>query len=179
MVGGQLVVVDAINDGQVDALGGRRNQHALGAGGEVLARTFGIGEKARAFERDVDAQLGVRQVGGVAFLGDADRLAVDDHLVALGRNVARERSVDAVALEQQGIGFRVRQIVDRDQFEPAVGAFEDGACHEAADASETVDCNLHCHVETSFLRGISRSLVAELCQDLGCDSIGGKAEMLE
>ena len=55
----------------------------------------------------------------------------------------------------------------------------DASAQSMPDASETVDCNLHCHVETSFLRGTSRSLVAELCQDLGGDCVGGKAEMPE
>src|SRR3546814_1914109 len=56
VIAGQLVVVDAINDGQVDALRRRRDQHALGASRQMLARAFGIGEEARAFERDVDAE---------------------------------------------------------------------------------------------------------------------------
>jgi hypothetical protein len=47
-----------------------------------------------------------------------------------------------VALEQQGIGLGIGEVVDRDQFKPAIGALEDGARDIAPDASETVDCNL-------------------------------------
>ena len=36
VLGGQLVVVDAVDDGQVDALGRGRDQDLLGAGVEML-----------------------------------------------------------------------------------------------------------------------------------------------
>src|SRR3546814_13692274 len=74
--------------------------------------------------RDVDAEFAVRQVGGVAFLGDADRLAVDEHLIAFGRNLTRKRTMDAVALEQQRVRLGIGQVVDRDQFQPAVRSEE-------------------------------------------------------
>ena len=56
-------------------------------------------------------------------------------------DLAREDAVDAVALEQPGIGLRVGEVVDRDQLEPAVRPLEDRARDEAADASEAVDRN--------------------------------------
>ena len=54
---GQLVVIDAIDHGEVDAVGRRRDQHALGAGLEMRRRLVLGGEDAGAFERDVDAEL--------------------------------------------------------------------------------------------------------------------------
>src|SRR3546814_8385037 len=75
--------------------------------------------------------------------------------------------MDAVALEQQRVRLGIGQVVDRDQFQPAVGAFEDGARHEATDASETVDCDFHCHVGESFLRMGGRCLIVQPFQDLG------------
>ena len=80
MVGGQLVVVDAIDDGQVGALGRGRDEDPLGAGVEMLLPAFPVGEEAGAFERDVDAQSPVRQLGRIALGGDRDALAVDDQL---------------------------------------------------------------------------------------------------
>ena len=65
MLGGQLVVVDAVDDGQVDALGRGRDEDLLRAGIEVLLRALAVGEEAGAFEDDVDALVAVRQVGGV------------------------------------------------------------------------------------------------------------------
>jgi hypothetical protein len=51
---------------------------------DVLARSPSlVGEEAGAFERDVDAVGGVRQVGGIALGGDMDALAVDDEIVAI------------------------------------------------------------------------------------------------
>ena len=94
-VGGQLVVIDAVDDGQVDALGRGRDQHPLGAGSEMRARLLAIGEEAGAFERDVDAVGGVRQLARIALGGDLDALAVDDQVVAVGADLARIGAVDA------------------------------------------------------------------------------------
>ena len=59
---GQLVVVDAVDDGQVGAVGRRRDEHALGAGGEMRGGLVAGGEDAGAFERDVDAEFLPRQL---------------------------------------------------------------------------------------------------------------------
>jgi hypothetical protein len=83
VIGGQLVMVDAEHDGQVDFLGRCRDQHALGAGIEVLLAACAVGEEAGAFQRDVDAVGGVRQVGRIAFGGHVDALAVDDQVIAI------------------------------------------------------------------------------------------------
>src|SRR3546814_15619255 len=86
---------------------------ALCARRQMLARACGNGEEARTFERDVVAKFAVRQVGGVAFLGDAARLAVDEHLIAFGRNPTRKRTMDAVALEQQRVRLGIGQEIGR------------------------------------------------------------------
>ncbi len=59
---GQLVVVDAVDDGEVGAVGRRRDQHALGAGGQMRRGLVLGGEDAGAFERDVDAEVLPRQL---------------------------------------------------------------------------------------------------------------------
>jgi hypothetical protein len=107
----------------------------------------------------------VRQLGRVALGGDADALAVDDHVVALGADLAGEFAVDAVALEQHGVRLGVGEVVDRDQLEVMVVALEDGAGDEAADAAETVDGDFgHSNFSRIFM-GEAR------------DGIGGEAEM--
>ena len=70
---GQLVVVDAVDDGEVDAVGRRRDQHALGAGGQMRRRLLLRGEDAGAFQRDVDAERLPRQLRRVLDRGDLDR----------------------------------------------------------------------------------------------------------
>ncbi len=138
----QLVVVDAVHDGQVDALGGCRDQHLLRARIDMLLRAFAIGEEAGAFQHQFDAVFGVGQLGGIALGSDLDPLTVDDQVIALCRDFTRIAAMHAVAAEQPGVRLGVRQVVDGDEFQPAIGPFEDRARHQTTDASEPVDCNL-------------------------------------
>src|SRR5690606_8301296 len=62
---GELVVVDAIDHGQIGAVAGRRHQHALGAGGQVCGSLVLGREDAGAFQGDIHAQFLVRQLGRV------------------------------------------------------------------------------------------------------------------
>src|SRR3546814_1201153 len=75
-----------------------------------------------------------------------------------------------IALEQQCVGFRIREIVDRDQFKAAIGPFEDRPGYEAANPPEAVDRNFHCHSRFSLPSSKSRA-------HLGCDRVGGEAEI--
>ena len=142
VLGGQFVVVDAVDHGQVGALGRGRDQHPLGAGVEMLLPAFAVGEEAGAFERQLDAVVTVRKLGRVALGGDLDALAVDDQIIAVGADFAREFAMDAVALEQHGVRLGIGEVVDRDQLEPAVGPLEDRPRDQPADAAEAVDCHL-------------------------------------
>ena len=145
MLGGKLVVVDAEHHRQIDFLARCRNQHPLGPGIEMLLPAGAVGEEAGAFERNVDAVGGVGQIGRIALGGDMDSAAIDDQIIAINFDRAAERTVDRIALEQPGIGLGIRQIVDRNQFEPAVRTLDDRARDIAPDAPETVDCNLDRH----------------------------------
>ena len=147
----ELVVVDAVNDGQIDVLAGGRDQHLLGTGGEVLFAACAVGEEAGAFQRDVDAVRGMRQVGRIALGRNVDALAVDDQIVAIDFDRAAKGTVNTVTLEQHGIGLGRSQIVDRDQFEVMIGARKDRPRHIAPDAPETVDRNLDRHERNSCL----------------------------
>lgn len=72
MVLGDLVVVDAVDHGQVGAVGGCRDDDTLGAGGEVRRSLVLRGEDAGAFERDVDAEFLPRQLRRVLDRGDLE-----------------------------------------------------------------------------------------------------------
>ncbi len=50
-------MVDAVDDGRVGIVGRRRDQHALGAGGQMGGGLVLGGEDAGAFQRDVDAEF--------------------------------------------------------------------------------------------------------------------------
>ncbi len=77
MLGSQLVVVDAEDDGEVGLAAGGGDQDLPGAGINVLGGLVAIGEDAGAFERDVDLQVLPGEFPGIADRGDADRPAAD------------------------------------------------------------------------------------------------------
>ena len=60
-----------------------------------------------------------------------------------------ETAMGRIMLEQQGVGFGIRQIVDRYEIEIVVFALKKRARHKASDASETIDCNFGRHVKSS------------------------------
>ena len=51
----------------------------------------------------------------------------------------------AVVAEQMRVRLDAAEIVDRDRLDVLAPALDDGAQHQAADASETVDGDLHGH----------------------------------
>ena len=160
MLGRQLAVIDAINDGQVDALCRRRDQHPLRARGDMRFAAGAVGEEAGAFERDVDAVGLMRQLGGILLRGHLDALAVDDDVAAVGRDFARVLAVHAVAREQPGVGLGIRKVVHADQFEPAIRALEDRTGDQAADATETVDGNSRHAISLCFKCSSTRAATA-------------------
>src|SRR6185503_16411346 len=103
-----------------------------GARLDVLLPALAVGEEAGAFERDLDPVGAVRQSGRVALGGDLDALAVDDDVAPLDHHLAWEFAMDAVVLEQPGVGMSVGEVIDADQLEPAVRPLEDRAGDQPA-----------------------------------------------
>ncbi len=120
MVLRQLVVVDAVDDRQVRAVGGRRDDDALGAGRQMRGGLVARGEDAGAFQRDVDAEFAMRQLRGIAHRRHLDRAAADIDGVAFDRHLVREAAVHAVEAKQVGVRLDRAEIVDRDDLD--VGA---------------------------------------------------------
>jgi hypothetical protein len=100
-----------------------------------------IGEETGAFQRDVDAVVAVRQLARIALGGDLDAAAVDDEVVAVRADFAGIGAVDGIALEQERVRFRVGEIVDRDELQPAILLLKQRPRHEASDPPETVNRN--------------------------------------
>src|SRR5690606_23031958 len=147
------------HDGLGDAGRRGRDQHPLGAGSEVRPAGLVRLEEARAFKHEVDAELLVRQLAGIALLGHRDVAAVDLDAVLVGGHRPGEAAMGAVVGEQQRVRLRIGEVVDRDQLEIVVGAFEQRAGDEPPDASESVDRNLHRHGRNScYLPSLSRIL---------------------
>src|SRR3546814_1248817 len=92
----------------------------------------------------------MRQLCRVSLRRHLDALAVDDEVVPVRIDRARIRSMHRIALEQQCVGFRIGEIVDRDQFKAAIRPFEDRPGYEAANPPEAVDRNFHCHSRFSL-----------------------------
>jgi hypothetical protein len=143
---GQLVVVDAEDDGEVGTIGRGRDNDALGAGGQVRRGLVAGGEDARAFERDIDAEFAVRQGRRVLDRGHLDRLAAaDDDRVAADFDACRELAVDRVVTQQVCVGLDRAEVVDGNDLDIGAAGFDDCSQHVAADAAETVDGNLDSH----------------------------------
>ena len=146
---GQLVVIDAIDHGQVGILAGGADQHALGAGVQVQSRLFAGGEQAGAFQRDIHTQFLVRQFGGVLDGGDLDPVAGGDDVIAIHAHLRRETAMHAVIAQQMGVGFDRPQVIDGHHLDVAAPRFHDRPQHKTADAAEAVDCNAGSHGQFS------------------------------
>ena len=100
LVGVVVAVVDAHHDRDVLVGGGRRDDHLLGAGLEVLARVAGLGEQTGRLDHDVGADLAPAQGGGVTLGGGVDLAPVDGQVVVVRLDDAREASEDRVVAQE-------------------------------------------------------------------------------
>ena len=152
MILGQLVVVDAVDDGEVCAVRRRRDHDALGAGGQKDRRLVARGEHARALHRDVDAERLVRQFGWILDRGHFDLVPADIHHVAVDDDLMRKTAVHAVETQQVRVGLDRAEIVDRDNLDILAARLDHRAQHQPPDASEPVDRYLRGHRELSSCR---------------------------
>jgi hypothetical protein len=147
MLLGELLVVHAIDDGEVGAVGRRGNEDALGASGQQARRLVASGEDARAFQRDVDAQLAERQGGRILDCGDLDRTGSDVDRVARHGDHAGETAVDRIITHKMGVGLDRAEVVQADDLDVGAAGLDDGAQDVAADAAKTVDEDLNRHFD--------------------------------
>ena len=141
----QRVVVDAVDDGRVGALRRRRDQHLRRAGVEVDGRLVAVAEDAGALEHDVDAEVLPRQLGRIALRQHLDLVAVDGDALVVGADLAGERAVHRVVLEQMRVRLDVAEVVDRDELDVVAAFLHRRAQNQAPDAPETVDANPNRH----------------------------------
>ena len=145
MILGQLVVVDAIDDGQVRAFRRRRDEDALRARLEMGRRLLASGEDAGAFERDVDAERLVRKLGRILDRRHLDLMAVDDHRVALDLDLVRKAPVDAVVAQEMRVGLHRAQIVDGDDLDVLAARLQNSTQHQPPNPAEAIDRYLGNH----------------------------------
>src|SRR5262245_26393651 len=132
-----LVVVHAEDDGDVGALRGRRDHHALGAGGDVLRRGVAVGEEPGRLEHHVDAEILPRQLRRILHRQHLELVAVDRDAVLFGFDACVQVSKHRVVLQQVGERMGVGEIVDGDEVNLAIA---ERRPHDVpADAAEPVD----------------------------------------
>src|SRR4029078_13472112 len=145
VVPGELVMVDAEDDGQIGAVGGRGNKDALGARGEMRRSLVLWGENAGAFHRNVDAEILPGQLRRIALGRDLDRPVSATDRVSFDGHLAGEAAVHAVVAQQVRVGFNRTEVVDANDFNVLATGFGNGAKDIAPDAPKPVNANTDCH----------------------------------
>ena len=145
VIPGQLIVVDAVDNGCIGIVGRRRDQHALGAGGQMQSGLVLCGENAGAFQRDVDAEFFPRQLGRIALGRNLDLAVAEADRIPLDGHGAREAPMHGIEAQQMRIGFDRSEVVDADDFDIRAAGLRDSPQHIAADAAKPVDCDPDCH----------------------------------
>ncbi|ENN87327.1 hypothetical protein RHSP_26257 [Rhizobium freirei PRF 81] len=146
VLAGELVVVDAENDGQVGAVGRSRNDDALSTGRQVGGGLVAGREDARAFHGDVDAEFLVRQRCRILDRRDLDRLAAaNDDRVAFDLHFRRELAVNGIVTQQVSVGLDRAEVVDGNDFDVGAAGFDDCAQYVTADAAKAVDGYFYSH----------------------------------
>ena len=143
------VVVHAQHERHVGLRGGRRDDHLLRAGLQVLGGVRALREEAGGLDHHVRAHVAPGQRGGVALLEHAQLLAVHHEAVGGRLHVARERPEDRVVLEEVRQRLVVGDVVHADPVD--VGAAGVRRPEDvAADAAEAVDACPQGHSAVPF-----------------------------
>ena len=142
----QLIVIDAINNGQISTRGRGRHQHTLGTGGQMLAGGFLRGEQTGTFKRNINAHFFPRQIGRITLGDDFNRLAADINAGFGGLHFYRKATMHTVILQHMRIGFDTAQIVNRNDIDILAATFDNPAQHQTTDTSKSVNGYIYCHV---------------------------------
>ena len=147
----QTVVIDAVNHRDVGAVGRRRDKDGLRARCEVSG-SFGFRvEGARAFERDVNAQVLPWQARGILDRCHLEFAVANADGVALNLYLAGEAAVHGIISQKVRVGLDRPEVIDRDHLDILAAAFDDGPENVAADAAESVDGDVNGHFSAPFL----------------------------
>jgi hypothetical protein len=136
---GELVVIDAVDDGEVGAGAGRRDEHALRAGGEMLGRAVALGEAPGALHHDIDAEVAPGKLLRHRFREHRNVLAIGQKAPVSDFDLAGVAPMDAVELKQMGVHLGRAEIVDGDEIEIAAAGFEEGPEGQPADPAKSVN----------------------------------------
>src|SRR5690606_16807759 len=147
----QLVVVDAVNNGEVNVGARGGDENLLRAGFQMLCRRIALGEDTGAFERDIDAELAPRQFGRVANGGHLDRAAAKIDAVTLYRHGAGVAAMHAVIFQEMGVRLDRPEVVDADNLDIGPTRLVDCPQDIPSNPSKSVDCNTNSHFSLLLL----------------------------
>ena len=148
MLGRKRVAVYAINKGAIDVrTAGCRDNYLLRATFDVLAGGLARPEQPGTLEHDIHAQFAPRQLGRVAFREDLDAITINDDVIAIDLDGARERAMRRVVTRQVGVRVRIAQIIQSDNVEVSrTTRFVNCAHNVAPDTAVAIDADLYCHL---------------------------------
>jgi hypothetical protein len=114
----------------------------------VCGGLVAVGEEARGLDDDFSAGVAPRKVARFTLGVDRNRLAVNNDCTVSGFDLARERPVVGVVLEQVRERRGVGQIVDPDEVDVSAG-FVSSAKNVTADTAKSIDSNFYRHLNGS------------------------------
>jgi hypothetical protein len=103
----------------VSSLLGAEQDDLLRARGQMLAGGVLVEEEAGGFDDDIGADFVPLEAGRIAFLRQADALAIDHQRVAVHRDVALEAAMHRVVLQHVREVVGLEQVIDADDFDVA------------------------------------------------------------
>ena len=140
-----LRTIDAVHKGRhfLLALRRRRNQYALGACFEVLARVFLRREQACRLDDVIHTLRFPWELCRILHRRADGRLAVDDDRLAIRAHIGAKAAMGRVVLQEVREVVRRHEIVHTDDFKAAT--LSSDAIDETTDAAEAVNCDADCH----------------------------------
>ncbi len=143
------LVIHAENECGVGIGGGRRNDDFLHGAADVLARVGPCREQARGFDHDRRADRSPVELRGVLDAENLEALAINgDRVVRVGHLIGKIAE-DRIVFQQMRERLRIRDVVDGYDFDRGIAKRR--AKDVAADASETVNSDFHCHMSSGGL----------------------------
>lgn len=141
-----LLLVHAHDNGDVLALGGCRDDHPLGATGQVCLGLLRVGKDAGGLDHELCPDIAPGDLGWILLREHLDSLTIDDERVLLRLHRAREPPVSGVVPEKESVGLGVGEVVDRHDLQFVRVSLQHCLEGLAPDAPESIDADLHCHV---------------------------------
>ena len=146
MTGGVVpVFIHAQHEGDVFVAGRRGYDDLLCADLKMRRGSSRVSENTCAFDDDLHAHIGPRELRRIAVRKGADIFTIYDNAVSGCFDCAGIDAVCGIVLEEVRVGLGVGTVVHRDDFQLTGVALTDGTKHLPADTPEPVDAHASSH----------------------------------